>query len=268
MKKFQAIAACFVPLTLIGIGTLKSEEPVKIQGTAVVRNVVGTANYTFGGLTKPLKPNLELDAGTTITTGPESQVYLSVNGLSSSVVLQSDTTMAIPQMNRRGPTRDSDTETMLDLKIGSIWGEIKKVSAHSTYEINTPNGLAEIRGPDFGIKVVQKPHGNLSTIFISMEGQINVSSLVNGVMQANKLDAGKTWTPGEGGVHAVSKELIEEYDSISGRDFGFLPTPIPSAPSITIQPVFPTGSPPRTYNQFSPPVHPVTAPILVGPMHR
>jgi len=264
MKKLQAIAACFVAFTLIGIANLKSEEPVKIRGKAIARTVIGTANYTIGEVTKRLKPNKEVDPGTTITTGPKSQVNLVVNNLSSLVVLQPDTTMAITQMNRIGPARGGDTETILELKIGSIWGGVKKLPPNSSYEINTPNGQAEIRGTDFGIKVVQKPNGKLSTTFISIRGQINVSSLASGVGQTNTLNEGETWTPGEGGPQAMSEELIQEIDSIFViYDFA-QPTYVLAAPSITIQPVFPTGSPPRTYSPFSPLVHP----FPVAPMHR
>ena len=183
MKRFQTVAAYLVALALTGAFTLKSEQPGKTRGHATVRTVMGIATYNSGGGAMTLKPNMELEAGTTISTGPDSVVYLNVNGLSSSVRIQADTTMSIPQMERIGSAREGDTETTLDIKLGSILGQVKKVSGNSTYEIKTPHGVAGIRGTDFEVQVQQLPDGKYLVTFTSVQGTVIVSAVVAGEIQ-------------------------------------------------------------------------------------
>jgi hypothetical protein len=243
MKRLHTIAAYLVALALTGAFTLKSEQPGSVRGRATVRTVTGTATFNAGGGTMALRPNMELDPGTTITTGPESVVYLSVNGLSSSVRIQADTTMAIPQMDRIGSAREGDTETTLDLKIGSILGQVKKVSGNSTYEIKTPHGVAGIRGTDFEVLVVQLPDGKYLVTFTSVQGTVIVSAVVAGEIQTRTLKTGDSWTPGEGEPHPTAQALLDNYiQLIDEMIFSFTP-PVPP-PTIPILPVFPTGNPP------------------------
>jgi hypothetical protein len=191
-----------------------------------------------------LKPNMVLDPGTLISTGPESVVYLSVNGLSSSVRVQADTTMAIPQMDRIGSAREGDTETTLDLKIGSILGQVKKVSGNSTYEIKTPHGVAGIRGTDFGVVVVQLPDGKYLVTFTSVQGIVIVSAVVAGEIQTRRLNTGDSWTPGEGEPHPAAQTLLDNYESLILELGNITQNFPPPPPGIPILPVFPTGSPP------------------------
>jgi hypothetical protein len=57
-----------------------------------------------------------LDAGVTINTGPDSYVYLSVNGSMSAVRVSADTTLVLEKMDRIRPGREGDTDTMLNLQ--------------------------------------------------------------------------------------------------------------------------------------------------------
>jgi hypothetical protein len=245
MKRFHTIVAYLVALALTGAVTVKSDQPGKIRGRAIVRTVNGNATYDAGAGAMPLHANMELDPGTTITTGPDSVVYLNVNGLSSSVRIQADTTMAIPQMDRIGAAREGDTETTLDLKVGSILGQVKKVSGNSTYEIKTPHGVAGIRGTDFEVTAQQLPDGKYLVTFTSVQGIVIVSAVVAGEIQTRTLKTGDSWTPGEGEPHPAPQNLIDEYLalidamnlSITTQPTG--PTPIP------IRPVFPNGPPPQ-----------------------
>jgi hypothetical protein len=244
MKKLHTIAAYLVALALTGAVTLKSEQPGTIRGKATVKSVNGTATYNAGAGTMKLTPNTELDPGTTITTGPDSLVYLSVNGLSSSVRIQADTTMAIPQMDRIGSAREGDTETTLDLKLGSILGQVKKVSGNSRYEIKTPHGVAGIRGTDFEVTVQQLPDGKYLVTFTSVQGTVIVSAVVAGEIQTRKLSTGESWTPGEGEPRLVAADLLVQYEQlIDDMILSFQP-PGPTGPTIPVGPVYPTGNPP------------------------
>jgi hypothetical protein len=251
MKRFQTIAAYLVALALTGAFTVRSDQPGRIRGRATVRTVMGNATYNVNGTTLPLKPNMELDAGASITTGPDSVVYLNVNGLSSSVRIQADTTMAIPVMERIGSAREGDTETTLDLKTGSILGQVKKVSGNSTYEIKTPHGVAGIRGTDFEVTAQPLPDGKFLVTFTSVQGIVIVSAIVAGEIQTRTLKTGDSWTPGEGEPHPAPQNLIDQYLSLIDEMNGIFQNPPTGPGPLPIVPVFPTGSPPGQTNTSS-----------------
>jgi hypothetical protein len=209
MKRVQIIAAYLMVILLTGALTLKSDQPGKIEGKAKVRTVSGKAVYSVGGAWMPLKVNMELAAGTTIHTDPDSFVYLSVNGLSSAVRIAGNTTMTVEDMQRVGASREGDTTTLLSIKTGSILGQVKKVSANSTYEIKTPHGVAGIRGTDFGIVVYEDANGNPVVTFTSVSGQVIVSAIVNGSIETVTLSTGQSWTPGESaGVQLAPQSIL------------------------------------------------------------
>ena len=64
------------------------------------------------------------------------------------------------------------TETLLDLKKGSIFGSVKKQAAASRFEIKIPNGVAGIRGTTFLITAA----GNMSCLTGSVVGAFTDSS--------------------------------------------------------------------------------------------
>jgi hypothetical protein len=208
-RKIQIIAAYLIALLLTGFVTLKAEQPGVIQGNATVRTVSGKAVYSVGGAWMPLKVNMELASGTTIHTDPDSYVYLSVNGLSSAVRLAGSTTVTVQDMDRIGSAREGDTKTMLAIKTGSILGQVKKLSASSTYEIKTPHGVAGIRGTDFGIVVYEDANGNPVVTFTSVSGQVIVSAIVNGQIETVTLATGQSWTPGDSaGVQLAPQTIL------------------------------------------------------------
>jgi hypothetical protein len=91
--------------------------------------------------------------------------------------VEASTTLTIPEMDKIGAAREADTETQLDLKVGSILGQVKKVQANSSYEIKTPHGVAGIRGTDFSIKVNSLPNGGFAVSFTCIQGTVVVSGL-------------------------------------------------------------------------------------------
>jgi len=240
MKRIQTIAAFLVVFALAGMGSLKAAEPGTIQGKAIVRSVTGNATYTANGVTLPLKPNMQLDPGATIRTGPESVVYLSVNGLTSAVRVQADTTLVIPQMDRIGAAREGDTQTQLELKLGTILGQVQKISANSTYEIKTPHGVAGIRGTDYGIVVTQEANGQYVVTFTSISGLVIVSAVVDNNVQTRNLHDGESWTPGSGDVHPTPLDMLNEWKA----DLGQMNIPTLPPPSVPILQPFPTGGTP------------------------
>jgi hypothetical protein len=240
MKRLQTVSVYLAVFVLAGVSSLKSDEPVKTQSRAMARTVKGRATYTTpDGTTKRLKANAELAPGTTIITGPGSFAYLSVNGLSSAVRLDAKTTVVIERMERTGPAREGTTETRLNLKVGSIFGQIKKVAGDSTFEIETPHGVAGIRGTDFAIDVAPSSDGKFSATFTCVTGQVIVAALVDSFLQTKTIHEGECWTPGSGGPQMAPPERLQSYAQWQiplGRAV--------APPEITILPVFPNGAPP------------------------
>jgi hypothetical protein len=245
MRKIQTIVACAAALALVGVSTLKAAENDGLQGRATAKSVHGNVQYQSGGSWMPVKVNEQFDPGVVLRTGPDSVCDLSVNGLSSAVRIDADTTMAIPEMTRSSSSRDADTGTMLDLQSGSALGNVKKISANSHYDIKTPHGVAGIRGTDWQVVVVLQPDGRYVVTFTSITGQVIVSAVVTpgGPPVVKVLRDGESWTPGEGDVHPTPTYLLNQFlTEIADLLQIVFPTLFPGGGPPIIYP-FPTGGP-------------------------
>jgi hypothetical protein len=243
MRKIQISVACALALAFVGVATLKSAEDGGMQGKATVRSIHGNVEYQVGGSWTPLRINTELDAGVVIRTGPDSTADLSVNGLSSALRVEPETTVAIPTMTRTDASRDADQDTMLDLQDGAILGNVKKISANSRYEIKTPHGVAGIRGTDYHVKAKMEADGRHTVTFTSITGQVIVSAVVDpgGPTVVKVLRDGESWTPGNGDVVPTPIYELQMYETGLASLLGSI-SPIgqpPQTPPI-IHP-FPTG---------------------------
>ncbi len=270
MKRIQTIAAYLVVLVLAGVSSLKSAEPGRVMGKALVRSVSGKVTFINAhGETGDIKVNMELKPGTTITTGADAFAYLNVNGNLSTVRVAANTTLVLSEMSRVGsdiafvgdsargggigasqmnhPRTDGDTETMLDLKSGEILGQVKKLTGNSQYEIKTPHGIAGVRGTDLDILVVLMQDGTYQVTFTSVEGQLVVSvTLVPGTEPVVKdLNSHECWTPGYGDVHPTPLDLLNQYLALLANfpppPPGPLPPPRPYVPPYLPPSNFPTS---------------------------
>jgi hypothetical protein len=245
MKKIQCVVSCALALALVGMANQSSAESGRVEGKAIVRAVHGNVEAFENGAWAPLQPNKELSPGVKLRTGPESSADLSVNGYSSTVRIEENTSMTIPEMFRVGPGREADTDTTLDLQLGTVLGNVKKLSASSRYEIRTPHGVAGIRGTDFQVTVVMETGGAYVVTFTSVTGELTVSAVINpGESPVVKvLRTGESWTPGNGDVVPAPPQIIQnalaQINSISGQPSENLNLPTP--PHI---PAFPTGGTP------------------------
>ncbi len=91
---------------------------------------------------------------------------------------------------------DTVTETLLDLKKGSIFGSVKKQAAASRFEIKTPNGVAGIRGTIFLVSALGKvscltgsviaaytdPSGNVGTQVVGAGQEFNTVTREGGAI--------------------------------------------------------------------------------------
>jgi hypothetical protein len=115
--------------------------------------------------------------------------------------MESDTVLAIDKLLISNTGVDAVSDTELDLRQGTIFGNVKKLSAASQYLIKTPNGIAGIRGTTFIISA----NGDITVISGSM-----VASHVgpNGQVSTVVLGPGDQYDPSTGQViHLTAQEL-------------------------------------------------------------
>jgi hypothetical protein len=244
MRQIQISVACALALALVGVTTLKSAEDSGMQSKATVRAIHGNVEYqTPGGNWTPLKINMELDAGTLLRSGPDSSADLSVNGLSSALRVEPETTVTLQTMTRTDSSRDADQDTFLDLQDGAILGNVKKISANSRYEIKTPHGVAGIRGTDYHVRAKMRSDGRYAVTFTSITGQVIVSAVVDpgGPSVVKVLRDGESWTPGYDEVHPTPLNELQSLESESSSlNNAMTPPGLPGQPPPVINP-FPTG---------------------------
>jgi len=197
MKRLPAFSSLSVAIVQLIFSGVASAQVNELSAKAISRSVLGTVQYSKGDQWLPLKVNQTLDPGATIRTSSNSDCYLQVNGFTSTVKLEEGTTLILQKMIALGGGGDADTETILDLKTGTIFGKVKKLSAGSSYEIHTPNGSAKIRGTDFQISAIPLPSGAFRVTFTSVTGTILCSAIVEGKSVTQILIDGQHWTPGE-----------------------------------------------------------------------
>jgi hypothetical protein len=174
---FMAVCGCI--LTLAAGATAQSIKP----GVATVVRISGEARYTLGdGRWHPLVAGKILAAGSVLQTGPDATVDIvlgkslmmpqsaapdrisaaadpNVRGFVSykpsaeqnTIRMNGETVLAIDKLTVSDTGVDSVSDTELDLRQGSIYNSVKKLSGASQYLIKIPNGIAGVRGTLFYI---------------------------------------------------------------------------------------------------------------------
>ena len=192
--------------------------------TGKVVRIKGDARYSTGKkIWEPLKVGTILKSGSIVQTAKNSFVDIVVNEeerADAVVLAQPKSGGAAPASAGAGggaatPSPDQDvvrvlddsylvfdsmsakntgagnvTETLLDLKKGSIFGSVKKQAAASRFEVKIPNGVAGIRGTIFLITAagnVSCLTGSVVTAFTDSSGGI-ATRVVGGGSQLNTND--------------------------------------------------------------------------------
>jgi hypothetical protein len=187
----------FTGLILGGIMMASVGTSYAADGTipAKVVRVKGDARYTTDNTTwHTLKVGQTLEPGTTIQTGGndsmvdvilgDGEVEQNPQPLSSSVNFQpeaqqnlvriwADTTLGIDKLTQMQMGSETMTDTQLDLRAGSVFGTVLKLSPTSKYEVKVPNGVAGIRGTIYSISatgVVAVLQGSVIVAYIDASG--------------------------------------------------------------------------------------------------
>jgi len=156
------------------------------QGTAVVRAIVGSADYSDNGQTwQKLSVNRVLKTGAVIKTAAMSHVDLFLKQNGPVVRVTADTMLGLDSLLFEDTGTDTVIETRLDLRNGRIQGNVKKLAAASKYEVKIPTGTVGIRGTLYDISA--------SGIASCMQGSFVV--LMPTQTQPFTVNAGQTFMP-------------------------------------------------------------------------
>jgi len=234
MKFVQAFLSALVGgfVLTLATGAYAQSDDTK-PGYATIVRIEGEARYSAGdNVWHPLLVGQTLGPGNVIQSAADSKVdmvlgevitehivpvpdkvalatdgsvrdMVSYNAVAQQNVIrmESDTVLAIDKLLISNTGVDAVSDTELDLRQGTIFGNVKKLSAASQYLIKTPNGIAGIRGTTFIISA----NGDITVISGSM-----VASHVgpNGQVSTVVLGPGDQYDPSNGQVtHLTPQQL-------------------------------------------------------------
>lgn len=191
----KGLVACGMALAMVT--TLAAQEQ---QVSAKVVRIKGIARYTTGNnIWQPLKVGAVVQAGTVIQTGVEENSYVDLvlgggegtgafpiaynpspsapsanppkafesKARQSVVRLFENTVVGLDKLTSLQTGAEEVTDTQLDLKLGHMFFDVKKLSATSKFEIKLPNGVAGIRGTCGHVWAVGKISVQSGTVVVS-----------------------------------------------------------------------------------------------------
>jgi len=160
----------FTGLIVVGVALATVATSRAADGTipAKVVRIKGSARYTTDNTTwHTLTLNQIIEPGTVIQTGGDNSMVDIILGegdvdqnpqpLNNTVSynpqaqqnlvrIWADTTLGIDKLTQMQMGSETMTDTQLDLRAGSVFGTVVKLSPTSKYEVKVPNGVAGIRG--------------------------------------------------------------------------------------------------------------------------
>ena len=207
---------------------------------AVVQSKYGNVHVAIQDRLNSVRTDMGLPEGSIISTGDRAETYLHVNGLTSTVKITENSVLELTLMRCSGNPLNPDTATVLTVKRGTVHSSVRKLSANSYYEVQTPKGVAEVRGTDFSVAVTPGANGEYHVTYLCVTGMLLVEAPVNGVPVTQILTTGQKWVPGEGEVTGTQSTVL------TGGHYGI--TIVPSDPQTPhppgyIQPFHGNGPP-------------------------
>jgi hypothetical protein len=256
MRKIQTLLAIAVGGALLNIGLAASAQPAK-PGYATVIRVKGQASYSLdNGVHKfALIAGKFLEAGATIYTGDDGMVDLvlgkaidlpqakwvpervslsvdsPVRGLTSfrpsaeqnAVRVMYSSTLVIDKLTTVSSGADTVSDTELDLKKGSMYASVKKLSPAAEYLVKTPTGIAGVRGTEFSITL--NDDGTIKEVVVyktvNDDGLVLAITSAVGTTQTFIIEDGQIWAPGDSNPVPITPQLR----SILSEVFAALRTP-------------------------------------------
>ena len=176
------------------------------QVTAKVTRIKGSARFSTDSSTwQALKVGQTLSSGAVLQTAANSYVdlvlgqqtpivraprvgeYLTYSplGEEDSLRVYEDSVLAVEKLTATRTGADEVKETQLDLRSGTIFGKVKRLSGASKYEVKLPSGVAGIRGTIYTINaqgVLSVLVGSVVLAYVGPDGSV-ITQVVNGGWQ-------------------------------------------------------------------------------------
>lgn len=233
---------------LLNIGLTASAQPAS-PGYATAVRVKGLASYSLGDdKWYPLVPGKYLPPGASIRTGEDGLVDMvlgkaielpqakwaperisqaidyPVRGMityrpsaeQNVVRVMANTVLVIDKLTTTDTGADTVSDTELNLKKGSIYASVKKLSPAAQYLVKTPTGIAGVRGTQFSITL--NPDGTINNVVVyrtlNDDGLVLAITLPNGSTQTFLIAAGQIWQPGDPNPVPITPQLRNELQLI------------------------------------------------------
>jgi hypothetical protein len=247
-KTLTWLVAAVLSLSLVTIAEAQSGK----QRTGKVVRIKGDARYSTGNkVWQPLKVGALLKSGYTVQTAKDSFVDVVVNEADSAATFSlkpvamvaspagaaggggggsataapdqdvirilDDSFLVFDSLTAMPTGADTVTETLLDLKKGSIFGSVKKQAAASRFEVKIPNGVAGIRGTIFLINangMVSCVTGSVIAAYTDASGNVGTQTVGAGQQFNTATGEGSAMS---GAAMSFARNILSDTNYSSGR---------------------------------------------------
>ncbi|MBI2948680.1 MAG: FecR domain-containing protein [Verrucomicrobia bacterium] len=225
MKSIGSLSR-WIACGVVAVSNLLATSTEAAVGRAVVRAVRGTAEYSVqGGEWKTLAVGKVLGPTSSVKTGVNSGVDLFLGENGPTVRLLADTTLGLDTLNIDRTGVDVVIETFLDLKTGTIQGNVKTLAAASKYEVKTPFTVCAIKGTEYQISADGTVHVIKGSVVVAYRvGQPTVT-----------VNAGQTFVPP---AQPTAQPTVRPTQPTE------VPPSIPDVFDVVTPPAAPTAPPP------------------------
>jgi hypothetical protein len=235
MKFFQALASALVGGFVLTLAVGAHAQSTTKQGYATIVRIEGEARYSAGdNVWHPLTVGQTLGPGNVIQSAPNARVDIvlgdripqriattpdkvapavdakvrdmisyQAKAEQNVIRMEGNTILAIDKLQIGNTGVDAVSDTELDLRQGTIFGSVKKLSAASQYLIKTPNSIAGVRGTTFTMSA----NGDLTVI----SGSMVVSHTgPNGQVTTVVLGPGEQYDPNTGQTTQLTPQELRQ----------------------------------------------------------
>jgi hypothetical protein len=235
MKFFQAFVSALVGGFVLTLATGAHAQSTTKQGYATIVRIEGEARYSAGdNVWHPLTVGQTLGPGNVIQSAPMGRVDIvlgdkipqriattpdkvapavdakvrdmvsyQAKAEQNVIRMEGNTILAIDKLQIGNTGVDAVSDTELDLRQGTIFGSVKKLSAESKYLIKTPNSIAGVRGTTFTMSA----NGDLTVI----SGSMVVSHTgPNGQVTTVVLGPGEQYDPNTGQTTQLTPQELRQ----------------------------------------------------------
>ncbi|MEM9447548.1 MAG: FecR domain-containing protein [Cyanobacteria bacterium P01_E01_bin.6] len=178
MRNHHFILQACVVLGLFAVPSASAQQSLQVRANRWLRvtELTGNVRYQTGGTLEPAAVGDRLQrVGDGLRTGGNSTAVLDMDMAIGSVSVAPNTVLQIQQLTT---TSDGARLTRINVTEGHAQLRVRRfTNPNSTLEIETPAGVAAVRGTDFGFNVDQEGLMSLATV----DGQVWVEAQGNGV---------------------------------------------------------------------------------------